>query len=55
MPSGVPDLFVAIFNHPWGETVKGEGKEAWLELQLTVLHMLGGMLCSTMVWNGNTF
>ena len=50
MSADVPNLFITIFNHPWGEVVQGGGaKEAWLDLQLAVLHMIGGVLCSSMV------
>lgn len=49
VPSEVPDIFVTVFNHSWGEAVQGEGKEVWLELQLAVLHMTGAILSSSMV------
>ena len=45
----VPELFVALFNGQWGDGVKGEGKEAWLDLQLDVLHLMGALFCSSKV------
>ena len=47
--SEVPDIFVTVFNHRWDDIVTGEGKEAWLDLQLDVLHMMGALLSSSMV------
>lgn len=43
----VPDLFVAMFSGEWGEGVKGEGQEAWLELQLDIVHLMGALFSSS--------
>lgn len=45
----VPELFVTLFNHHWGEAVNSGGKEVWLDLQLDVLHMMGALFSSSMV------
>ena len=43
----VPDLFVDMFNGEWKEGVKKEGKEAWLDLQLDIVHLMGALFSSS--------
>ena len=46
-PGSIVSIFIQVFNNKWN--LKEAWREAWLQFQMTVLHILGAMLCSSKV------
>ena len=46
-PGSIVNVFIQVFNSNWN--FKEAWQEAWLKFQMTVLHVLGAMLCSSKV------
>ena len=46
-PGTIVSIFIQVFNNKW--KLKEAWQEAWLGFQMTVLHVLGAMLCSSVV------
>jgi hypothetical protein len=46
-PGSIVNIFIQVFNSNW--KFKEAWQEAWLKFQMTVLHVLGAMLCSSKV------
>ena len=45
----VPELFLSLFSGERGEGPEGVAKEAWFDLKLDVLHMMGALFSSSKV------
>ena len=46
-PGTIVSIFIQVFNNKW--KLKEAWQEAWLGFQMTILHVLGAMLCSSVV------
>ena len=46
-PGTIVSIFIQVFNNKW--ELKEAWQEAWLGFQMTILHVLGAMLCSSVV------